>query len=131
MFSPASVGVMIHHYQSNGGASFATKQSRLHFGSVFASVASFPRNDEPNRSSSVNAVFSVATIFSATLEILPQVQPLVQRRHLIGVTIEHQRAAAREFADAPLARLRPARMRYLWIDVRVKAIFIGRRCHPE
>src|SRR5690606_33421371 len=57
-------------------------------------------------------------------EVLLEVHALVELGHLFGVAVEHQRAPAAQFADAPLGGLAPARMADLGIDVGVEAVFV-------
>src|ERR687885_765850 len=52
---------------------------------------------------------------------LPQIHPGVERGDL-RISIEQERLAARELADAPLLRLRPARVVHLRIHVGVEAV---------
>ena len=50
--------------------------------------------------------------------------PVIQLRDLFGIAIEHERLAALEFADAPLAGLGPARMIDLRVDIGVETVFV-------
>src|SRR5436190_19194650 len=44
---------------------------------------------------------------------------------LLRVAVEHQRRPATELADAPLARLAPARMIYVRVHVGIETVFAG------
>src|SRR5690606_1672573 len=68
---------------------------------------------------------------SVTRSIVPaQVHPAVQRRDLICVAIEHQGGSLEEIANAPLARLAPARMIDLGIHVGVEAVLARQDAIP-
>src|SRR5579885_214229 len=58
--------------------------------------------------------------------IFVEIHAGVQRSHLIGVAVEHQRRALEQIADAALLLLGPARMVVVRVDVGVKAVFVGR-----
>src|SRR5262245_15280791 len=58
---------------------------------------------------------------TASIE-LAQVHARVERGHLVGVAVEHERLAAAELADAPLGGLAPARVIDRRIDVGVEAV---------
>src|SRR5262245_5596551 len=63
--------------------------------------------------------------------IIPsQVHSRVQRLHLIGVAVEHERLAPEELADPPLRCLAPTRMIDGRIDVRIKAVLVRRVLLP-
>ena len=47
----------------------------------------------------------------APLVLFTEVHPSVERAHLVGIAVEHQCLTFEELADAPFARLAPARMR--------------------
>src|SRR2546428_9408697 len=70
----------------------------------------------------------------ALLVIFPQVQPVIHAGDLIAVAIEHQRLdsfAEERSIEAPFARLAPAGMIYLRIDVGVEAILVRVRDVPR
>src|SRR5688572_26502978 len=72
--------------------------------------------------------------FSPTSIKFLQIHSLVQRRDFLLIAVEHRRRHARleqPTADAPLARLGPARMVDLRIDVGVEAVFVRRRDVPR
>src|SRR6185369_9903037 len=75
----------------------------------------------PIRAGRVTAVRSV---------VLLQVHPGVERRHLLGISVERKCGAAAKLTDAPLVRLAPARMADGRIDVGVEAVFLRRRLFP-
>src|SRR5918999_3322789 len=53
-----------------------------------------------------------------------QVHARVQTRHLLGITVEHQRLTLGEFADTPFAGLAPARVRDVRVDVGVEPVLV-------
>ena len=66
-------------------------------------------------------------------KVLAQVHPVVERCHLIGVAVEHERGAALLIegqADAALGLLAPAGMVDVGIHVGVEAVFVGRLIVP-
>src|SRR2546425_8635558 len=76
-------------------------------------------------------------IETATSIVLAQVHSGVHVRHLLGVTIEHERlsySATKKrigrFTDALLARLAPSWVIHCGVDVRMKAIRLWPRFHP-
>src|SRR5690606_30800507 len=65
--------------------------------------------------------------------IAAQIHALIQRSHLFGIAVEHQRVFARSeypCAYAPFGRLAPAWMGHIWIDVGIKAILVRGDLHP-
>src|SRR6185437_2210485 len=70
----------------------------------------------------------------ATSKVLAQVHALIQVCQLFGISIEHQCGLSlmkERCTDATLARLAPARMRHVRVDVRVKPILLGSGLAPR
>src|SRR6185312_8595376 len=62
--------------------------------------------------------------------ILLQIHSGIHRSHKIPVSIEHQRLAPAEFADAALGRLAPSWVVHVRIHVGIKTVFLGRHAVP-
>src|SRR6266849_40890 len=60
-----------------------------------------------------------------SVELL-QVHARIQRRHLVRVSVEHQRLSHEKFAQPPLRGLAPARMIHVGIHIRIKSVLIRR-----
>src|SRR5690349_20517374 len=61
----------------------------------------------------------------------PALEPLVDAGDVVGVAVEQERRAALAGADVLLARLAPARMRHLRIDVGPEAVLGALQRFPE
>src|SRR5215213_5455980 len=68
---------------------------------------------------------------ASRLEVSSQVHPGVKVADLFGVPVEEQRVAPAVLADAPLARLAPARVADVRVDVRVEAVLPRRVVVPR
>src|SRR5580765_57719 len=79
---------------------------------------------------SVPCGLEAARAEARNLVVLFQIESRVETLDLLGVAVEHQRLALEELADAAFARLAPARVIDVRIDVRVEAVFLRRRVLP-
>src|ERR1041384_6099621 len=91
---------------------------------VMTSIGFAPRlsvsANQPSSASGVSDEIKIAVLRSLSfmaLEILAQVHALIQRCDLIAVAVKGKRFALREFSDAALGRLAPARVIDLGVDV--------------
>src|ERR1035441_9742151 len=95
---------------------------------------SSPRNGSRHTTCTSAFTYGIHRFGMSSLEVLLQVHPRIQTRHLVAVPIEHlRRNGPWECAriDTPLMRLRPARMVHARVHVRVEPVLIRCRVVPQ